>query len=331
MPGNQATMKKVTCLTLLFLLALAQPLFPQASRVKMNVNYPAIGGLVTALWVAAEGKIFEKYGLEVNPLYIPSAALAVRALLGGELAIAFGGGKPVVDAALAGAELVVIGGVANVPAFYLMALPEIQSISELRGKTVGVTRFGASTDFTMRHLLKNAKIDPEREVNILQVGGMPELAAAISKRLIVAAPFTPPTNLWAKKAGAKVLVNVAQAGVHFPHVCIFARRSYIRSNRETVVNFLKGYSGGLQRMVADKAFAKKVIQKYNREKDDEILEATYQYGLDYIVRLPYPTLEGVAEILRQTEHPKAKTARPEDFVDLTLVKGLVEAGFFTRK
>lgn len=324
-------MKKITFLLLLILLAPAQPLFSQASRVKLNVNYPAIGGLITGLWVASDGKLFEKYGLEVTPLYIPSATLAVRALLAGELGIAFGGGKPVVDATLAGADLVIIGGVANVPAFYFMALPEIQSITELRGKTVGVTRFGASTDFTMRHLLRNAKIDPEREVNILQVGGMPELAAAISRRLIVAAPFTPPTNLRAKKAGAKVLLNVAHAGVHFPHVCIFTRRSYLRSNRETVINFLKGYAEGLHRMVTDKAFAKKVIQKYNRETDEEILEATYQYGLDYIVRLPYPTLEGIAEILRQTEHPKARFARPDDFVDLTLVKSLVEAGFFTQR
>ena len=324
-------MKRIFIFTFLFALLSPVYLFSQATRVKLNVNYPAIGGLITGLWVAADGKILEKYGLEVKPVYIPGAALAVRAVLAGEVTIGFGGGKPVVDANLAGADLVIIGGVANVPAFYFMALPEIQTIGELKGKTVGVTRFGASTDFTMRYLLRNANIDAEREVNILQLGGMPELAAAISKRLIAAAPFTPPTNLWAKKAGAKVLLNVAEAGVHFPHVCIFTRRSYLRSNRETVLNFLKGYSEGLRRMVTDKAFAKAVIQKYNREKDQEILEATYQYGLDYIVRPPYPTREGIVEILRQSEHPKARAARPDDFLDLSLLKTLEEAGFFSRK
>lgn len=324
-------MKKVFSLTILLLLLSAGRGLTQASRVELKVNYPAIGGLSTALWVAAEARSFEKYNLKVDPLYIPSAALAVRALLAGELAIGLGGGSAVVDATLAGGDLIIIGGVANVPAFYFMALPEIKSIAQLKGKTVGVTRFGSSSDFTMRHLLRGAKIDPEKEVTMLQLGGMPELAAAISKRLVVAAPFTPPTNLRAQKAGARVLVNVAESGIHFPHVCIFTRRSYIRADRERLLNFLKGYAEGLQRMFTDKNFAKKVIQKYNREKDDEILEATYQYGLDYIVRPPYPTLEGIAEVLKQSVHPKARTAVPEDFVDLSLVQALEKDGFFLRR
>lgn len=316
------------CVAILFLIGHARA---QSTRAELNVNYPAIGGLSTALWVAADAGSFEKYNIKVNPLYIPSAALAVTALLAGELAIGLGGGAPVVDAALAGADLTIIGGVANVPAFYFMALPEIKSVAQLKGKTVGVTRFGSSSDFTMRRLLRAAKIDPERDVNILQLGGMPELAAAISKKLVVAAPFTPPTNLRAEQAGAKVLVNVAESGIHFPHVCIFTRRSSIGENRERMVNFLKGYGEGLRVLLRDKSFAKKVIQKYNREKDDEILEATYRYGLDYIVRPPYPTLQGIAEVLRQSSHPKAKTARPQEFVDLSMVKSIDEAGFFPRK
>jgi NitT/TauT family transport system substrate-binding protein len=323
-------MKRFLVVTFLLLLCPA-PLLSQASRVRLNVNYPAVGGLHTALWVAAEGRLFEKYGLDVRLIYIPGAAMVVNALLAGELAIGVGGGKPIVDATLAGADLVIIGGVANVPAFYFMALPEIKSVAELKGKTVGVTRFGSSTDFTTRYILRNAKIDPDRDVNILQVGGMAELAAAISKRLIVAAPFTPPTNLRAGKAGAKVLINVAQAGIHFPHSSIFTRQSYLHSNRETVLNFLKGYSEGIHRMVIDKGFAKKVLQKYNRDTEEEILEATYQYGLDYTVRPPYSTHEGVAEILRQTEHPNAKIANPNDFLDHSLIKSLEQAGYFAQR
>ena len=322
---------KTMLLSIVVIVCLIGHGWAQSTRAELNVNYPAIGGLSTALWVAADAGSFEKYHLKVNPLYILAAALSVTDLLAGELVIGLGGGAPVVDAALAGADLTIIGGVANVPAFYFMALPEIKSIAQLRGKTVGVTRFGSSTDFTMRHLLRAAKIDPEKEVTILQLGGMPELAAAISKKLIVAAPFTPPTNLRAEKAGAKVLVNVAESGIHFPHVCIFTRRSSIRNDREQFLNFLKGYGEGLQALLRDKTLAKKVIQKYNREKDDEIIEATYRYGLDYIVRPPYPTLEGIAEVLRQSSHPKAKTARPQEFVDLTMVKSLDEAGFFPRK
>ena len=153
----------------------------------------------------------------------------------------------------------------------------------------------------------------------------------LSKRLIAAAALSPPTNLRAKETGAKVLIDMAQAGVYFPHMVFFTRRSYLRAERQSALNFLKGYADGLERMASDRVLAKKVIQKYIREKNDEVLETTYQYGLDYIVRLPYPAKEGIAEVLRQSEHPKAKNATPDDFVDLSLTKSLETQGFFARR
>lgn len=83
-------------------------------------------------------------------------------------------------------------------------------------------------------------------------------------------------------------------------------------------------------MMSDKAMAKKVIEKYTRESDPEILESTYRYGVDYIAPIPYPAKEGIAEILRQSAHPKAKTANPDEFVDMSLVKKLEDSGFFRR-
>jgi NitT/TauT family transport system substrate-binding protein len=321
-------MKKIASALFALSLCLAAPMAWPQGRTKLNVIYPAISGVNNALWVAAEANTFGKYGLEVTLLYVPSAPQVVRVMLAGDSQISLTGGAPVVNADLSGADLVFIGGVANVPAFYLMAAPEIKSIEDLRGKTVGVTRFGSSTDFTMRYVLQKHNLQPEKDVTLLQIGGMPELAAAFSKRLIVAAPFSSPTNLRAKKAGAHVLIDMAKAGVSFPHTNIASTRSYIRSNRDVAVNFLKAYSEGIQRMIKDEAFAKKVIRKYTRDDDDEILETTYQYGLDYIARPPYPTREGIAEALRQTAQPKAKTANPDDFVDMSLVKGLEDSGFF---
>jgi len=321
-------MKKIASALFALLLCLAaQRAWPQG-RTKLNVIYPAISGVNNALWVAAEANTFGKYGLEVSLLYVPSAPQVVRVMLAGDSQISLTGGAPVVNADLSGADLVFIGGVANVPAFYLMAAPEIKSIEDLRGKTVGVTRFGSSTDFTMRYVLQKHGLQPEKDVTLLQIGGMPELAAAFSKRLIVAAPFSSPTNLRAKKAGAHVLIDMAKSGVSFPHTNIASTRSYLRSNRDVAVNFLKAYSEGIQRMIKDEAFTKKVIRKYTRDDDDEILETTYQYGLDYIAQPPYPTREGIAEALRQTANPKAKTANPDDFVDMSLVKGLEDSGFF---
>lgn len=322
-------MKRVRLLGYVFLLCFlaAGPAWAQGPT-KLNVIYPAISGVVTALWVAAEANIFSKYGVEVTLVYIPTAPQVIRVMLAGDSQISLAGGAPLVNANLGGADLVFIGGAANTPAFYLMATPEIKSIEDLRGKTVGVTRFGSSSDFTMRYVLQKHGLQPDKDVTLLQIGGMPELAAAISKRLIVAAPFSSPTNLRARKAGAHVLIDVAKAGVAFPHLSIASTRPYIRANRGIALGFLKGYSEGIQRMITDKPFAKKVIQRYTRDQDDEIIETTYQYGLDYIVRPPYPTREGIVETLKQSIHPKAKGANPDDFVDMSLVKGLEDSGFF---
>jgi NitT/TauT family transport system substrate-binding protein len=310
------------------------PRFAYAQRVsgpaltKLNVVYAAITGVQAPLWLAAEANIFQKYGLDVTLIYIPSAPHVVRVMLAGDSHISFNGGAPVVNANLSGAELVFVAGAANVPAFYLMGLPEITQIQDLKGRTVGVTRFGSSTDFTMRYILKAHGLEPDKDVTILQVGGMPELAAALAKKIIVAAPFSAPTNLRARKTGAEVLVDVAKSGVFFPHSGLVTTRSFLASHRDVVLNFIKGYSEGIQRMLADKITAKRVIQKYTRDNDDEILEATYQYAVDYVVRPPYPTREGIIETLKQSTHPKAKTANPDNFVDPSLVRFLDETGFF---
>ena len=298
------------------------------TRVKLNVVYPAVTGVMTALWTAAEVKSFQRYGLDVSLLYIPSAPQVVRVMLAGDAQITVTGGAAVVSANLSGADLVFIGGIVNVPAFYVMAAPKIKSIEELRGATVGVTRFGSSSDFAMRYVLQKHGLRPEKDVTLLQLGGMLELATALSKRLVAAATLSSPADLRARKSGAQQLINMATTGVSFPQSAIVTTRSYIQAHQDEVLNFLRAYAEGMQRMIADKPMAKKVIQKYSRETDPDVLESTYRYGLDYIAPVPYPAREGIVEILKQSNHPKAKSANPDDFIDMTLVKKLEEGGFF---
>jgi NitT/TauT family transport system substrate-binding protein len=320
-------MGKTLLLVTVGLSLLTPSTWPQ-SRTKLNVIYPAISGINAALWFAAEANTFDRYGLEVKLIYIPTALQATRVVLTGESQIAFSGGTPVVNAVLGGADLVFIGGVANVPAFYMMALPEIKNANDLKGKTVGVTRFGSSTDFAMRYLLLKQGLNPDKDVTVLQLGGMPELAAALSKRLIVAAPLSAPTHIRARAAGAQPLIDLAKAGVYFPHTAVITRRAYLKSNRDIALNFFKGYSEGIQRFLNERALAKKVIQKYTRDSNDEIIEATYQYAVDYVVRPPFANREGIVETLKLIQSPEAKKANPDQFIDNSLVKALDDEGFF---
>lgn len=302
---------------------------PASSKERVNLIYPSISGLVLALWLTQEAGLFDKHGLDVNLIYIQSASAVMQAMFGGEAPVVLSGGKPVVDSGLEGGDAVFIGGIGVVPAFYIMAAPEIRSVRDLKGKPVGVTRFGSSSDFTMRLVLKKHGLEPVRDVPIIQIGGgMQGMAAALLKRAIYAAPFSPPTNLEVEKNGGKILLDMGKAGIPFPHVSFVTTRSYLKKNKIIVLAILKAYSEGVKRMFSDKAFSLNVLKKYIRSNDPEVLEATYKFALDYIVRVPYPTREGIAEILKDSKNPRAKEAKPEDFVDDSIIRELDQNGFY---
>jgi ABC-type nitrate/sulfonate/bicarbonate transport system substrate-binding protein len=169
-----------------------------SARDNLPIGYTAITGIKAGLWVAEEAGIFEKYSIQPHLILITSGSKMVQAMLGGDLPLAGAAGNAAVDAALAGADIVMIGALAKVPAFYIMALPEIKSIEDLRGKAVGVTRFGSSTDFTIRYLLRKHGLNPDRDVTMIQAGDLFAAAAMLKTKAIVAAPFSSPTNLRAQ-------------------------------------------------------------------------------------------------------------------------------------
>jgi ABC-type nitrate/sulfonate/bicarbonate transport system substrate-binding protein len=123
---------------------------------------------------------------------------------------------------------------------------------------------------------------------------------------------------------------MAKAGVYFPHTAVITRRAYLKTNRHTAVNFFQAYSEGLQRFVQDKTAAKKIIQKYTRDTAEDIIEATYQYAVDYVVRPPYPNREGIVETLKLSQNPDAKKANPDTFLDSSIVKTLEDEGFLRK-
>lgn len=320
-----------TILILGLLVVLAFPVSIQA-RDRLVVGYTAITGIKAGLWVAKEGGIFEKYGFTGDLVFISTGSKMVQAMLGGEVPFAGAGGIAAVSATLAGGDFVMLGALAKVPAFYIMALPEIKSIEGLRGKAVGVARFGSATDFAMRYVLRKHGLEPERDVKLIQTGDVFAGAAAMANRLIVAAPFSSPANLRAQEIGAHVLVNMGKAGVYFPHDAWMARRSFVNANEDLVRRFIKAYSEGVYRLFTDKELGRRAIQRFTRATDSKVVDAVYQYALDYVEKIPYNTREGIQEILNQlaVTNPKAKTANPDSFYDDRFVKELEASGFFAQ-
>ena len=323
-------MKKRIAMVFLALLCTALFTMPVTAKDRLGTGYTAVSGIFAGLWVAQEAGIFGKYEIDSHLVLIGSASLMVQAMLGGDMSFAGAGGNAAVEATLAGGDFVMVGSLAKVPAFYIMALPDIKTIEDLRGKPVGVTRFGSSTDFTMRYVLRKHGLEPGRDVTMIQTGDLFAAAAGLKTRLIVAAPFSSPANVRAQEAGARVLVNMGTAGIYFPHDAWMARRSFIHANEDLVRRFLRGYSEGVHRMPKDPELARRAIRRYARAKEAKIVDAVYQYALDYVDKIPYNTHEGIQEVLNQVSarNPKAKGAGPESFYDDRFVKELEASGFY---
>ena len=164
-------MKRILALTIFTLLI--NPTAAQAQLKRIAVAYSAISATQSGFYLAKDATIFEKHGLYVDPVYVAGASRIQQAMIAGEFTLALGGGN-VVSVNLAGGDVVIIGGVVNVPSFYLFVQPSIKRQEDLKGKALGITRYGASTDGSLRLLLKKWRLEPERDVKILQMGGQPQ-------------------------------------------------------------------------------------------------------------------------------------------------------------
>jgi ABC-type nitrate/sulfonate/bicarbonate transport system substrate-binding protein len=149
-------------------------------------------------------------------------------------------------------------------------------------------------------------------------------------KAIVAAPFSSPANLRAQEAGARVLMNMGKAGIYFPHDAWMASRSYINANEDLIRRFIKGYSEGVAKLFSDPDLSRRAIRRFTRATDPKIVDAVYQYALDYVEKIPYNTREGIVEVLNQAapRNPKAKEAKQESFYDDRFVKELETSGFY---
>jgi NitT/TauT family transport system substrate-binding protein len=307
-------------------------MFPSPGRAqKVVVGWSAVSALNSPYWVMKEAGFFKQEGLDADLIFIATSTTMAQSMLAGEVAVSSANSQVVADIGLQGGDLVAMGSVINVVAFYVMAAPEIKSVRDLKGKTVGVTRFGASTDFGMRMLLAKYGLEPVRDVPIMQIGGMPELAAALSKRSIYAAPMSFPMGYVAQQAGMKILASLATEDIPFMHVGITTTRKFMRERRAQAKAVLRAYGRAVHFMHTQKEDYKKIIARYSKIQDPGMLEGSVQYAHDFVEKVPLVksrafqvTLEEIAK-----KNPKAKQVKAEQFYDNGLVQELVDEGFFT--
>ena len=304
-------------------------LLPRATHAEtIHVAYSAISGAMAPLWVAHDYGLFRRQGLEVQLLYIGGGSVVMQALLGGDVQFVRLGANAVIQASLRGANLKMIANTINTLVFSLMSRPEIQSAKDLKGKKVGVTRLGGSTDFALELALKKWGLRRGSDVAVLQTGGMPQLLGAITGGVVDAGVVSPPTNLTAAKLGLKELVDFGDIGIVYPNSPLATTQLFLEKNRSTALRLLRSYSEGIHRVRTDRDGTIKVLAKYTKVQDPEILAELYRiYGVKYLEPIPKVRLDAVDEVLR-SEVKSATAAKASDFVDNSLVAELEQQGLF---
>ncbi len=300
---------------------------------KVTVAYSSISGNNAPLWVTLDRGFFRKYGLEVQAVLIESGSTAAQSLLSGDVAFAHMAGAAVIQSNLRGSDAVMIAGVINTLTFQLYTDKNTLRPDQLKGKSVGVTRFGSSSDFAMRYALEKYGFEPSKDVAILQLGNMPALLSALETGKIQGAMLSVPTTLKAKKMGFPVLADLQMLGLEYQHTGIATTKSLIKSKPELVRDFMRAYVEGIHYAKTHRKETLDILAKYLRTDDKEILDDTYESTLLALVpEKPYPTLKGIQIMLREigVKDATARSARPEQFVDLTFIKELDGSGFVDR-
>jgi NitT/TauT family transport system substrate-binding protein len=293
----------------------------------VRVAYSAISGAMGPLWVAHDLGIFNRHGIDVQLLYIGGGSVVTQALLSGDVQFVRLGANAVVQASLRGAELKMIANTINRLVFSLMSRPEIKSPGDLKGKKIGVTRLGGSTDFALDLALKKWALRRGTDVAVLQTGGMPQLLGAIKGGNIDAGVISPPTNLQAQKLGLKELVDFGDLDILYPNSPLAATQNYLANNRDLVLRFLRGYSEGIHRVKTDRENTLKIFSKYTAVKDPEILAELYRiYAVKHLEKIPFVNADAVDAVL-QTE-VKTGAAKAADFIDNSLVSEIEREGLF---
>ena len=290
-------------------------------------GYAAVSGPHAVLWVAREAGLFEKNGLRTDVTYIRSGSTMAQTLVSGEIQMAQMGGPAMLAAGVAGMDVTFVAVALNTTPIVIMG--NVAKMEELKGKAIGITRFGSNTDISARFAIRKAGLQPEKDIALLQLEDYPGIMGGMQSGRIAAGALADPFTDAAKKLGYKEIADIAALGLEFPFVGIAAKKSYLKENSDTAQRFVRAYTEAIALYKNNRDLAMKITGKYTGIKDPAILSSTVNFYAPKLARVPYPTIGGIRFVLEQlaTRDPKAKNVNPESFMDVRFVKQLEDSGF----
>ena len=300
-----------------------------AELEKLNICYSSIAATSVTTWVPQEAGIYKKYGLDVNIIYV-AGAQAITTLISGDTQIVQGSGAAAALSRLSGSDLTVIGTTINVIPMSLVTTPDITTAQDLKGKTYGVSRFGSLTDLGLKRAVSELGLDPEKDIKMIQTGGVPENLLFMQQGVIKGALISSPTLEKAKELGYREFMNLANLKYRYPGTALVTTDSFIRNRPQTVNRFLKATLEGIKYAKANPDFTVRILGKYTRNTDTKLLMSAFKsYVLGYIRDIPNVTLAEMEAVLEDiaTRNPKARGVNPRQFYDPAPLEQLAKEGF----
>ena len=296
----------------------ARPLRP------LRIAYLSTSATMASVWMAKESGALVKEGLDAEVISMPSSS-AIPALIANELDIVQVSAAPVITASVRGLDVVFIAGLLNTMIWDFYVRPEIKSIEQLKGKIIGTDRPATPVAYGTLVALKKMGLTP-KDVQLRPLGSSPQIVAAFYAGQIAGGVGSPPASFQMERSGFRSVVSLLD--VPYQNVGLVVRRGRIDDMASRLTPLLRAVRQGIDRYYSDKPFAMKVIGKYTKENDQEVLDRTYEFykkaGFRREMVTSEPGLQGMLDFLSETI-PEAKNAKPSQFFDDRFVRQLSSA------
>lgn len=309
--------------------------YPSLRPRAITASYAAVSQSYSAIWVAREAGMFERNGLDVKLVFVGSGATNIQALINNDVQIAVTGTAAIVSAAAGGVDLVIVGSMYDGLLFDLIADRTIKTASDLRGKKIGISRFGGSSHYAVVAMVKKMGLDPARDVIIVQAGTDRMRAGAIVNGAIHATVVTPPVDQKYKDLGIHKLLSIKDLDIPFVNDAIVVTRGYFRENPGTVRNFLRALveSFAFYKNSSNRDMVVKIMAKYlalDAGRDREVLGEMYDlFAREYYRKLPLVSTAGLNAVINGVAEgdPKARHLAAERLIDDSILREMEKSGF----
>lgn len=316
-------------LTSSFLVGLLLLTYRTAEAQSLKIPYVSLSPTAGPLWIAYEAGLFKRNNINAELLYIPGGSTIIQAIVSGDVKIANMAPPSAIGAWAKGFDLSLVASGVDQLLETVVTGASIKTAADLKNKKIGVSRFGSLTDMALREALRHYKLNPDKDVTILQTGGEATRFAALTSGAIDGAMLSGDKLVQAEKMGYHVTIDLSQLPIYYPVNGVITSRKFVASNRDIARGFLRSWVEGIKIFKTDKDQSLKVLAKYLKVQDREVLEKSYEIYRPVYKKIPYGDRRAVKFALEQMakEIPESAKLNADDFIDNSILSELEKSGF----